>query len=71
MGIGFVPSHGNFLLIDAPMGGKALFDALLREGVITRPLTPYNMPNHLRISIGTAEEMERCASALARVWKPA
>jgi histidinol-phosphate aminotransferase len=43
----------------------------LREGVITRPLTPYNMPNHLRISIGTAEEMERCASALARVWKPA
>ena len=71
LGIGFVPSHGNFLLIDAPMGGKALFDALLREGVITRPLGPYNMPKHLRISIGTAEEMERCASALARVWKPA
>ena len=71
LGIGFVPSHGNFVLIEAPQGGKALFDALLREGVITRPLAPYNMPRHLRISIGTAAEMERCAVALARVWKPA
>ena len=71
LGIGFVPSHGNFVIIDAPMGGKPLFDALLREGVITRPLTPYNMPKHLRISIGTADEMERCAAALERVWKPA
>lgn len=71
LGIGLVPSHGNFLLIDAPMGGKTLFDALLREGVITRPLGPYNMPKHLRISVGTSEEMERCAAALARVWKPA
>lgn len=71
LGIDFVPSHGNFVLIAAPQGGKPLFDALLREGVITRPLGPYNMPHHLRISIGTAAEMERCADALSRVWKPA
>ena len=50
---------------------EAEADAESGEGVITRPLGPYNMPKHLRISIGTAEEMERCAAALARVWKPA
>jgi histidinol-phosphate aminotransferase len=44
-----------------------LFQALLREGVIVRPVANYGLPRHLRISIGLAEENEFGLEALARV----
>ncbi len=39
-------------------------DALLRHGVIVRPMAGYGFPTHLRISVGTAEENARCLAAL-------
>lgn len=59
----FVPSQANFLLVRVGEGGK-IFEALQREGVIVRPMGGYQLPEWIRISIGTPEENDRCLNAL-------
>lgn len=68
-GLHTTPSQGNFLLCEVPAGytGPALYDALLRRGVIVRPLMPYGLSKHVRISIGTHAENERLFTELDRV----
>ncbi|MGB0713771.1 MAG: aminotransferase class I/II-fold pyridoxal phosphate-dependent enzyme, partial [Gammaproteobacteria bacterium] len=44
-----------------------VYEALLREGVIVRPVANYGLPNHLRITVGTEPENLRCIDALTRV----
>lgn len=74
-GIEFISSVANFITIQAPVAiggeggdgqapGVALYRALLKRGVITRPLANYQMPAHLRISIGSRAENERLCEAL-------
>ena len=58
------PTDANFLLVEA---GEGVVDALLREGIIVRPLAGFGLPRHLRVSIGTAEENERAVKAFARI----
>ena len=64
LGLAYIPSHGNFLAIHV---GKApeIFKRLLRRGVIVRPVSGYGLPEHLRVTIGTAEENDRFLAALA------
>ena len=63
-----VPSQGNFVLADFPgKSGKDVFEALLREGVIVRPLGGYGFPNAQRITVGTHRDNERCLAALEKV----
>ncbi|MEO9136649.1 MAG: histidinol-phosphate transaminase [Casimicrobiaceae bacterium] len=60
----FLPSHGNFILIavgDAP----AIDQALLRQGVIVRPVANYGLPTSLRVTVGTPTENDRFLAALA------
>lgn len=64
LGLGVVPSWANFVLVRVG-AGAALYDALLRRGVIVRPMGGYGFPDHLRISIGTAAENRRCVEAMA------
>ncbi|HEV2318504.1 MAG TPA: histidinol-phosphate transaminase [Verrucomicrobiae bacterium] len=59
----FVRSHANFMLVHVGDGVK-VFDAMQRQGVIVRPLAGYQLPEWIRISIGTPAENERCLSAL-------
>ena len=59
------PSAGNFVLADIGRAAKPVYQALLREGVIVRPLENYGLPNHLRISTGTDEQVERVLAAMA------
>jgi histidinol-phosphate aminotransferase len=66
MGLPFVPSVANFVLVKAG-DAKALFKKLLRKGVIVRPLSGYQLPEWVRISIGTMEQNRRCVSALREV----
>jgi histidinol-phosphate aminotransferase len=47
--------------------GQPVYEALLRKGVIVRPVGNYEMPNHLRISIGTQAENQQCLQALGDV----
>jgi len=62
-----VPSVGNFVYADTGRDATALFDALLREGVIVRPLAGFGAPTAVRVSVGTPEENDLFAAALSRV----
>jgi histidinol-phosphate aminotransferase len=62
--LSFIPTVGNFITIDMGQDAMPVYNALLREGIIVRPLANYNLPHHLRITIGTMEQNTRCLSAL-------
>ena len=59
----FVPSYANFILVRVGEGQK-VFDAMQKLGVITRPMGGYQLPEWIRISIGTQKENERCLDAM-------
>ena len=63
----YIPSKGNFITINFKQPAAPIYDALLHEGVIVRPIAGYGMPNHLRISIGLPEENDRFFTALSKV----
>ncbi len=67
LGIAHIPSGGNFLCIDVRRPAGPIYDALLRLGVIVRPVAGYGMPNHLRVTVGLREENARFLDALAHV----
>ena len=67
LGLGYLPTHANFLTFDLGRDAAPVYEALLREGVIVRPLAGYGMPQHLRATVGTADENERFLTALSRV----
>lgn len=66
LGIGFVPSQANFILAEVG-DGRAVFDKLLRLGVIVRPMNGYGFPRHVRISVGLREENRRLVAALKKI----
>ncbi len=61
------PSEANFVFMVVGPDAKALSDDLLHMGVIVRPLGWMGFPEAMRISVGTAEENEKCLSAMAQV----
>ncbi|SFM20587.1 histidinol-phosphate transaminase [Marinobacter zhejiangensis] len=67
LGLGYIPSAGNFIAVE--IGGNAgdIYQALLRKGVIVRPVAGYGMPGHLRVSVGLPEENARLLTALGEV----
>ncbi len=67
LGLDYIPSVGNFIVLDLKKPAEEVDQALLREGVITRPLAPYGMLTHLRITIGVEEENRRVLDALKKV----
>lgn len=67
LGLDYIRSHTNFLLIDTGRDAQQLFQALLRQGVIVRAGTLYGLPNHIRVTIGQHEENERFFEALRAV----
>jgi histidinol-phosphate aminotransferase len=67
MGLKTVPSICNFVTVDMGRPGRPVFQALLKEGVIVRPLDGYGMPDHLRISVGLVEQNLRLLAALKKV----
>jgi histidinol-phosphate aminotransferase len=65
LGLDFVPSSANFLLVQVGKGQQC-FEFLQRQGVIVRPMGGYGLPEWIRISVGTPEENRRCLDALRR-----
>jgi len=65
LGVKFVPSQGNFVLIDLEQSAMPIYQSMLLKGVITRPVGNYGLPNHLRVSIGLDHENKRFLKALA------
>jgi histidinol-phosphate aminotransferase len=64
LGLSYLPSEANFLLVDCGQDCEKLFNSLLRRGVIVRPVRNYGLPNCLRISVGTDEENRAAMRAL-------
>lgn len=67
LGLQWIPSRGNFIAVDLGRDAGPVYQGLLRAGVIVRPVAGYEMPNHLRVSIGLREENQRFLEALAGV----
>ncbi|WP_297485366.1 histidinol-phosphate transaminase [Ferrovum sp.] len=65
LGLSCLPSFGNFMTVAVGQGRK-IYDQLLRQGVIVRPLDAYGLPHHLRVSIGTQSENRRFVEALTQ-----
>jgi histidinol-phosphate aminotransferase len=66
LGLDALDAHGNFLCVQVG-DGRAVAARLEAEGVIVRPLDRFGDPGSIRVTVGTAEENERCAAALGRV----
>jgi histidinol-phosphate aminotransferase len=68
LGLDFVPSHGNFILVRVGKG-QEVFKQLLSQGVIVRPMGGYQFPEHVRVTVGTMAENRKFIEALQKVIK--
>jgi histidinol-phosphate aminotransferase len=67
MGVKYIPSRANFILVDVGRNATDVFNWLLKEGVIVRPMTSFGMDSCLRVTVGTPEENRRLVKALKKV----
>jgi histidinol-phosphate aminotransferase len=67
MGLAHIPSVGNFITVDLQRNGAEAYQRLLAQGVIARPVANYDLPNHLRVTVGTAEQNQRFLEVLEQV----
>src|SRR5690606_3935306 len=66
MGLEYVPSYGNFVLVRVG-DAAAVYEGMLRAGIIVRPVANYGLPEWLRITVGLSEENRAFVDAFARV----
>ena len=69
LGCTYIPSAGNFVMIKVPGGGMVLFKRLLKKGIIIRAMDEYDLPDFIRVTIGTPNEMNIFVSALRKVLR--
>jgi histidinol-phosphate aminotransferase len=67
LGLRYVPSRANFILVDVGHSASDIYQQLLKAGVIVRPMTPFGMDSALRVTIGTPQENRRLVKALRGV----
>ena len=68
LGLEFVPSHGNFILVRVGKG-QEVFQQLLSRGVIVRPMGGYQFPEHVRVTVGTMDENRKLIATLQKIIK--
>ena len=68
LGLEDVPSHGNFILVRVGKG-QEVFERLLSQGVIVRPMGGYKFPEHVRVTVGTMKENRKFIEALQKVME--
>ena len=67
LGLESLDSEGNFIAVKAPMPCRDMFNKLMREGVIVRPIDLYGMPDFIRVTIGTPAENKFFIEILEKV----
>ena len=67
LGLEYLPSQANFVLIRVPQPGREVFEAMLRLGVIIRAMDAYGLPQHIRVNVGLPQENRRFLEALSKV----
>lgn len=63
----WIPSLGNFITVNLKRDALLVYQSMLERGVIVRPVANYGLPEHLRISIGTGADNQRCINALTEI----
>ncbi|MEA3412592.1 MAG: histidinol-phosphate transaminase [Pseudomonadota bacterium] len=69
-GLDLIPSVANFICVDVGREALPVYDTMLREGVIVRPVANYGFPDHLRITVGTRAQNLRMLAALDKALQP-
>lgn len=67
LGLEYIPSQANFVLVHVKRDGREIFDKLLKRGIIVRPMKAYGLNSYLRVSIGTQTELELFIRELRKV----
>ncbi len=68
LGLEYVPSWANFLMVRVG-NGRRIYEALLRQGVIVRPMGVYGFPEHVRVTVGTPAENVRFIRTIEEVLR--
>ncbi len=68
-GFATMPGHTNFMLVDTGHDARAVYEAMLRKGVIVRAMGSYGFPRHIRITVGLPEENRIFLQAFAEVMQ--
>lgn len=66
LGLSYVPSQANFILVRVG-NGPEVFQRLLQQGVIVRPMVGYKFPEHVRVTVGTMAQNQKLIGALERL----
>jgi len=69
LGLQYIPTHANFVMVNINLNSQEAFSALLREGVIVRPGIPFGMPDWIRVTIGTSDENKDFILKLKNILK--
>ena len=69
LGLEFVPTQANFILMRTPGPGREVYQAMLQEGVIIRAMDSYGLPDYIRVNVGLPEENRRFLKTLAKVLR--
>ena len=67
MGLSYVPSQGNFVLVDVGRDSRDVFEQMQQRGVIIRAAYGMGLPNDIRVSTGTMPQNQRFIAALKEV----
>ncbi|MCX6112512.1 MAG: histidinol-phosphate transaminase [Proteobacteria bacterium] len=68
IGLNYIETQGNFILVEVPGSGKEFFDKLLRYGIIVRPVGE-DLHKHIRLTVGTMEQNKKAIDAIKEVIK--
>jgi histidinol-phosphate aminotransferase len=66
IGLHFIPSHANFVMIDMGRPAGPIFESLLRQGIIVRPCSGFGRPNWIRVTIGRPDDNDLLIKALKK-----
>lgn len=69
LGLKYIPSVANFICVKVGTGSANVYEKLLRQGIIVRPIANYGLGEYLRITVGTQEQNSRVITALAQAIK--
>ncbi len=69
LGLRYIPTQANFILVDVQCDGTLLFQKMLRSGVIIRDMRAYGLNQYVRITIGTQQENQKCLLVLKKRLK--
>jgi len=67
LGLQYIPSVGNFICFKTALPGAEVYQGLLRQGIIIRPVSNYGMPDFLRVTVGSAQQNDRFLQALTEL----